>query len=145
MTENPAILLGIDAGTKRIGVAKSDGLGVMAHFLPAIPGEDQDRAVRQIIELAREENVSKIIVGLPRNMNGSLGPSAAFVKKFGEKLAGESGIPVEYWDERLSTRQAERILIEEGDVSRKKRKTKIDSLAAQIILQSYLDAKKFQQ
>ena len=141
MAELKEIVLCLDVGTKRIGVAKSDALGVAAHALAMIERKSDAYAVKSVIDLIQEEGVARVVIGLPINMNDTLGPAAEMAKFFSDLLKKELSIPIEFWDERLSSKEAERFLIE-ADMSRKKRKTKIDSLSAQIILQSYMDAKK---
>src|SRR3990172_2617088 len=130
------IILCLDVGTKRIGVAKSDALGVAAHVLPKITRKSDEQAVKAISSLVKEEQAGRIVVGLPINLNDTLGPAAERVQSFADRLKKEVSVPVEFWDERFSTAEAERFLLE-ADLSRRKRKAKIDSLSAQIILQSY--------
>lgn len=141
MAEKKEIILCLDIGTKRIGVAKSDVLGMMAHALPMIARKSDEHAVQEIMNLVENEHVERIVIGLPRNMDGTLGPAAEMVQAFGSKVKEAISIPVEFWDERLSSVQAERFLIEKIDMSRAKRKEKIDSLAAQMVLESYMSAK----
>jgi putative Holliday junction resolvase len=131
--------LGIDPGSKRIGLALSDELGMIAQPLDYIPAEPFDGFVRRLLELIGEREIGSIIVGMPRNMDGSFGPAAEKSKELVEKLKELTGVPVRAWDERLTTAQANRILIA-GNVSRKKRKEKVDKMAAAILLQSYLDS-----
>ena len=128
-------ILGIDHGTKRIGLALSDELGITAQPLPFV---DSDKPQR-IGEIVRDRQVTKIVVGMPRNMDGSYGPAATAAREFIETLKPIVAVPIETWDERLTTSQAQRVLVE-GNVSRAKRKEKVDSMAAQLLLQSYLDA-----
>jgi putative holliday junction resolvase len=128
-------ILGIDHGTRRIGLALSDELGFTAQPLPFV---DADKPQR-IAEIVRTRGVTKIVVGLPRNMDGSYGPSADAARHLVEQLKALVSVSIETWDERLTTSQANRVLIE-GNVSRARRKEKIDSMAAQLLLQSYLDA-----
>ncbi len=128
-------ILGIDYGTKRIGLALSDELGFTAQPLPFVEADN----LRHIAEIVRERAVTKIVVGLPRNMDGSYGPSAEAARELVGKLRPLVAVPIETWDERLTTSQAQRVLTE-GNVSRAKRKEKVDSMAAQLMLQSYLDA-----
>lgn len=128
-------VLGIDYGTKRIGLALSDELGYTAQPLPFV-GADK---LQEIAETVRQRDVTKIVVGLPRNMDGSYGPAAEAARQLSEKLRMLVSVPIETWDERLTTTQANRVLTE-GNVSREKRKQKVDSMAAQLMLQSYLDA-----
>lgn len=128
----------LDVGEKRIGVAVSDLLGLTAQGVETIftKGEKNDRA--RIAELARHYETDRILVGLPKSMDGTIGQQAEKVMAFAQALM-EDGHQVRYQDERLSTASARRTLIE-GDVSRKKRKDSIDKLAAVYILQTYLDA-----
>jgi putative Holliday junction resolvase len=128
-------ILGIDYGTKRIGLALSDELGYTAQPLQYVEAEK----FAQIGEIVRQREVTKIVVGLPRNMDGTYGPSAEAAKALIEKLKLLVSVPIVTWDERLTTSQANRIMIE-TNTSRAKRKEKVDSMAAQLLLQSYLDA-----
>lgn len=134
-----ARLLGIDYGTRRIGVAVSDETGQIALPLCVLDGRDAERAIGEIEKLCREKTAETLVIGLPVNMNGTRGPSAEAAARFGERLRARTGRQVAYWDERWSTRGAERVLIE-ADVSRARRKTVVDKLAAQLMLQNYLDA-----
>ena len=131
-------VLGLDVGEKRIGIALSDALGWTAQGLETYNrrGEAQDCAY--IKNLVEQNLVQACVVGLPRNMDGSLGPQAKYVQAFAETLKSYVSIPIEFWDERLSTAAARRTLLE-ADVSRKKRKLVIDKMAAVHILQGYLD------
>ena len=131
--------MGLDVGTKRIGIAISDELGWTAQGIKTLHRRDSKSDLREIHNIAGQYAVEKIVVGLPRNMNGSLGPQAKMVLGFVEDLRGVLGIPILTWDERLSTVEATKILIK-GDLSRKKRKQKVDMTAAVLILQSYLDS-----
>ncbi|HHY41997.1 MAG TPA: Holliday junction resolvase RuvX [Thermoanaerobacterales bacterium] len=133
-------ILGLDIGERRVGVAISDELGFSAHGLDVIERKKNGEDIKRIAELVSQYNVSKVVVGLPKNMDGSLGPSGEAVKKYAAKLQNTLGIELDFWDERLTTVAAEKILIE-ADMSRKKRKTVIDKMAAVLILQSYLDFK----
>ena len=130
--------LGIDFGSKRIGLAISDELGIIAGKYGTIERKGVKTDMGKIAAIVQEENVRKIIVGFPRNMDGSLGGSARKVEDFIKVLQPHLNIPVETWDERLSTVSAQKVLIK-GDVRRKKRKKVVDQLAAVIILQNYLD------
>ena len=134
-------VLGLDVGEKRIGVALSDPLGIMASALTVIEGKSEASAIEQIIALAREHDAERIVVGLPRSLDGRLGPQASKVQAFADSLAGRTGIPVVTWDERFSTVEAERALVEAG-MKRDKRKKRLDSVAAALILQGYLDSEK---
>lgn len=130
--------LGIDIGDARVGVALSDELGMMAHPLETI--QVKAGGVRQrILTLAREKKAEAIIVGMPRNMNGTFGPAAEKARAFIADIAADSPCPVIPWDERLTTVSAQRSLQEAGRKARDQRSV-IDQVAAQILLQSWLDS-----
>lgn len=131
-------ILAIDHGTKRIGLALSDELGVIAQPLEFVPAEPFSGVLSRLQEIVQERSVGMLLVGMPRNMDGSLGPAAAKVQEFVAKLKDALAMPVKTWDERLTSAQANRFLIE-ADVRREKRKEKVDKTAAAILLQSYLD------
>lgn len=133
--------LGLDVGTKTIGIAVSDALGWTAQGIKTLRREEnqEDKDIAEIKQLIEEYDISKIVVGLPKNMNGSIGPSAVLCQEFAEQLRSHTGLPVAMWDERLTTKAAERMLVG-ADVSRKKRKKVIDKMAAVMILQGYLDS-----
>ena len=131
--------LGIDPGEKRIGMAVSDPLGITAQGLETIQVESAEKAVREIGETARGLEAVRIVIGLPLQMDGSEGEGTRRARKLGRRLESELGIPVIYRDERLTSRMAEAALLE-GDLSRKRRKEESDRLAAQLILQNYLDS-----
>jgi putative Holliday junction resolvase len=133
--------MGLDIGEKRIGVALSDSLGIIASALAVIERKTDDAAIKQIIELTRQNEVERIVVGLPRSLDGSLGKQAQAVQAFVELLKTRTGLPVISWDERLSTVAAERTLLEAG-TRRHKRKKHRDAVAAAFILQGYLDSAK---
>jgi len=133
-------ILGLDPGSKRVGVALSDELQMIAQPLEYIPAEPEDELLAKLKELVTKQGVETVIVGMPRNMDGSYGPAAEKSKAFISKLEETLGVPIRAWDERLTSAQANRILIE-GNVSRKKRKEKVDKMAAAILLQSFLDAR----
>ncbi len=133
--------LGVDVGDRRIGIALSDATGFIASPTDTIERKGQRKDIEKLLELARREEVEGIIVGLPLSMDGSIGPQAEKVGRFVDALRTESEIPVTTWDERLTTVGAERALLE-GDVSRSKRKKVIDKVAAALILQGYLDARR---
>lgn len=135
-------VLGVDYGMRRVGIAVSDSLGVVATPTCKLEVQSLTDAVRQTAELVVEKNVDKVVVGLPLHMNGSKGELAETAEKFASKLASHSGVEVVTWDERLTSAEAERVLLQ-ADTSRKKRKQVIDKMAAQIMLQSYLDAHAF--
>lgn len=133
-------ILGLDYGDRRIGVALSDAFGWTAQGLEVIERRREGNEIERITELVRMNEVSEIVVGLPKNMNGSVGPRGEICIEFAEILRETLDLPVHLWDERLSTVSAERTLVE-ADVSRKKRKKVVDKMAASLILQNYLDAK----
>ena len=128
--------LGIDYGSVRVGLALSDETGMLATPLETV---ENSKAIIRIQTIVREKNVQMIIVGMPRNMNNSYGQKAEEVRRFIQLLEKQIVIPVKPWDERFTTQSVERMLIQ-TDISRKRRKEVIDKLAAQQILQSYLDS-----
>ncbi len=133
--------LGLDVGSKTVGVAVSDEFGWTAQGLETIPINEEEKkfGFDRIGHIIKEYNVGKIIVGLPKNMDGSIGPRGEASQFYARELEKRFGLPVVLWDERLTTMAAERLLIA-ADVSRKKRKKVIDKMAAVMILQSYLDS-----
>lgn len=131
-------IMGLDVGDKTIGVSVSDLMGFTAQPITTVRRVSKKKDLEELFKIIKEKDVKKIVSGLPKNMNGTMGPQGEKVIKFCELLEEETGIKVEYWDERLSTVAAERSLLE-GDISRQKRKKVIDMLAAVIILQGYLD------
>lgn len=134
-------ILGLDVGKKRIGVAVSDPLNITAQGLDTINRKDTKTVLDKIHALIKEYDAEKIVVGLPINMDGSKGNSAELVEEFTALLKKDISIEIELLDERLTTAQGERILLE-ADVSRKRRKLVADKIAAQLILQTYLDSNK---
>jgi putative Holliday junction resolvase len=134
-------ILAMDLGTRRIGLAVSDELGWTAHGLPTLERVGPKKDIARLREVVAEYQVRKLIVGLPRNMDGSLGPQANLVLEFIEQLKNKLKLDVIPWDERLTTRAAERVLIE-ADLSRAKRRKKVDQVAAVLILQGYLDSRQ---
>lgn len=135
-------ILGLDVGTKTVGVAMSDEMGWTAQGLETIKiNEERGHfGFDRISELVKQYNVDKIVVGLPKNMNGTIGPRGEACQQFAENLRELLQLDVVMWDERLSTMAAERLLIS-ADVSRKKRKQVIDKMGAVVILQGFLDSK----
>ncbi len=134
-------IMGLDVGSKTVGVAISDPLGFTAQGLEIIP-IDEDKGefgLERLTELVEQYKVDKFVVGLPKNMNNTSGPRVEASQAYGDLLTERYKLPVEYQDERLTTVVAERMLIEQADISRGKRKKVIDKLAAQLILQNYLD------
>jgi putative Holliday junction resolvase len=135
-------ILGLDVGTKTVGVAISDELGWTAQGHDTIrrtEQEDPTAVYESIAIIAKEYNIDKAVVGLPKNMNGTIGPSGVACQQFSEQLKQYIECPIVMWDERLTTVAAEKMLIS-ADVSRKKRKKVIDKMAAVLILQGYLDS-----
>lgn len=134
-------ILGLDVGDKRIGAAISDPMGWTAQGLKTIYRKESTKNdIDEIKSIINEYHVEKIVIGLPKNMNNTLGPQGEKVIKYSNMLKEKTGIPIEFYDERLSTMAVERTLIE-ADVSRAKRKTVVDKLAAVYILQTYLDSR----
>ncbi len=131
--------LGIDYGKKRIGLSVSDIMGIMAQPLDVIDSKGLKNNIENILKIIKEREISCVVVGNPVNMNASEGEMSKFVMEFVEELKKITDIKVEIIDERLTTAQAERVLIEEANISREKRKTIRDKLAATFILQTYLD------
>lgn len=132
-------ILALDHGTVRIGVAVSDELGMLAHPLDFIPAEPVATFLDQLRKILQEREVALVLVGLPRNMDGSYGPAVRKVEEFVHLLKETIAIPVRTWDERLTSTQAHRMLAESGRRS-KERRGRVDSSAAAVLLQSYLDA-----
>lgn len=131
-------ILGLDVGDVWIGVAISDALMLTAQPLMTIKRESNKIAYEKIHEIIKENKVEKVVVGLPKNMNNTIGPQSEKVIKFSEKLKNKFKVEIEYVDERMTTLMAEQVLIE-GSVRRENRKKYIDKIAATYILQSYLD------
>ncbi|MEK5426837.1 Holliday junction resolvase RuvX [Cytobacillus sp. FSL R7-0680] len=133
--------MGLDVGSKTVGVAVSDGLGWTAQGIETVKiNEEQNQyGFKRIGELLKEYEVTKVVVGIPKNMNGTIGPRGEASQFYGNELNKRFGVVVIYWDERLTTIAAERVLLD-ADVSRKKRKKVIDKMAAVMILQGYLDS-----
>ncbi|AOY77003.1 Holliday junction resolvase RuvX [Clostridium formicaceticum] len=132
-------IMALDVGDKRIGVALSDLMGWTAQGLETIERTNIKKDLQRIEEIISQHQVKKVVIGLPKNMNGTLGPQSEKVIDFTERLKKRIHIECVFWDERLTTVAAERSLIQ-ADMSRKKRKTVIDKVAATYILQSYLDS-----
>ena len=132
-------ILGLDYGTKRIGVAVSDETRTIATPLEFIPAEPFAAVLARLTQLIQEREIESILVGLPRNMDGSYGPAAEKVQNFINGLKEAITVPIKTWDERLTTAQANRFLIA-ADMRRAKRRQKVDQTAAAILLQSYLDS-----
>ena len=135
-------VLGIDYGDKRVGLAVSDEGGLIASGLPTFQRKGDDRPVIEHVRQRCEEyGVERIVVGLPLNMDGSFGPRARLTTEFANRLRNALGLDVETWDERLTSEQADRLMLA-ADLSRAQRKKRRDRVAAHLILQSYLDARR---
>ncbi|USK58896.1 Holliday junction resolvase RuvX [Peribacillus asahii] len=132
--------MGLDLGSKTLGVAISDAMGWTAQGLETIKINEavKDFGIKRLGEIIQEHEVSKIVLGLPKNMNGTIGPRGEASQNFASYLEKKFKLPVVLWDERLTTMAAERVLLE-ADVSRSKRKKVIDKMAAVMILQGFLD------
>jgi putative Holliday junction resolvase len=134
-------ILAIDYGSKNMGIAVSDALGITAQPLVTYKRISPERDVEYVSRLASEYSVGKIVVGLPVHLDGRQSDSSLAARDFGARLTSSAGVGVEYFDERMTTSVIDRMLIEEADVSRAKRKKVRDKLAAVLILQNYLDSK----
>lgn len=133
-------VLAIDHGSKRMGIALSDAMGIVAQPFEAIPAEPFHQFLSRLQEILRDKQVELILVGMPRNMDGSYGPAALKVQEFVAVLKQAVPISIQTWDERLTSAQANRYLIQ-ADVSRADRRGKVDKTAAAILLQSFLDSR----
>jgi len=131
-------IMGIDYGEKRFGIALSDPLGITAQGLPTVERTSIQEDIKKIINIIQEKEVQEIVVGLPKHLNNTLGDKAKEVLNFIDTLKKHINIPIKTFDERFSTVRANRAMLE-GDLSRKKRKERVDMIAAQLILQGYLD------
>jgi len=131
-------ILGLDLGAKRIGLAVSDPLGITAQGLEVWVRRDRQADLDHLLKVARDYDVQQIVVGLPRHMDGRPGAAAPEIMEFAGALGEVVGVAVIFWDERLTTAAAERLLVQ-ADVSRRRRRQVVDQLAAVLILQSYLD------
>lgn len=137
-------IIALDIGTVRIGIATSDIMEIIASAYEVYRRKNLNEDVKYIASLVSKLDAGEIVIGLPLKLDGSEGQSVDMAREFGDKLSELVGVPIVYQDERLSTVSAERILIESG-MRREKRKDKIDSIAATIILQTYLDKKSFKK
>lgn len=134
-------VLAIDPGSKRVGIAVSDPTGTIAQALTTLNAEPLDTLASRIAEIAKDKEAARIVVGLPRRMDGSYGPEAASARGLAAELRKEARLPVELVDERLTTVSAERSLLE-GGLRRAKRRQAVDKVAAAVLLQSHLDRKR---
>ncbi len=136
--KKPARMMGLDVGSRTIGVAVSDELGITAQGLKTIRRKSSEEDLKELSQIIDQFEIKKLVVGLPKNMDGSLGKQAELVFKWIKSVQQKLSLPIVTWDERLSTVGASKILLE-ADVSRKKRKGVIDKVAAVLILQGYMD------
>lgn len=136
--------LGLDVGSKTVGVAVSDQLGWTAQPITTLKIDEANQifAFEQLEKIIQEYQIETAVIGLPKNMNNTIGERVEAVKNYGQLLENRFNIKIEYIDERLSTTQAQRMLTREANISRNKRKQVIDKMAATIILQSYLDGRR---
>lgn len=132
-------ILGLDVGDRTVGVALSDPLGFIAQGITTIRRKNIEYDLSELKKILDDNNVDTIVVGLPKNMNGTLGPQGEKVMEFCESIKTITGIPIKMWDERLTTVAAHRAMLE-ADMSREKRKKIVDKVAATYILQGYLDS-----
>lgn len=132
-------IMGIDYGDARTGVAISDLMGTLVGSTCVIPSRNHEKAIADIARLARENGVGQIVVGLPRNMDGTEGPRAALCREFAEALEAACGLPITMWDERRTTVEAHNIL-SAHNYHGKKRKDTVDAVAASLILEGYLNS-----
>ncbi len=135
------IILSVDYGDKRTGIAVCDKLEMLASPVCVLSEWNAETLAEKIIDIANQKNAEQIVIGLPRNMDGSKGFRAEACEALGELLRSKCEIPVEFWDERLTTVSAHKIL-SENNVRGKKRKSVVDAVAAEIILQNYIDSRK---
>ena len=135
-------MLALDVGDRRTGVALSDPLGITAQGLCVIEAEGVRSLVERVVPLVQAHEVTRVVVGVPLNMDGTTGERALKSRKVVELLKQSAGVEVDEWDERLTTSQAERTLIE-ADVSRRRRREVVDKMSAVLILQAYLDRMRF--
>jgi len=134
-------ILAIDPGSKRVGVALSDPTATIAQALMTMPAEPAATLASRIVEVARENEAGRIVVGLPKRLDGSRGPEARAAQVLADAIRTESGLPVELVDERLTTVAAERSLVA-GGVRRDKRRLSVDRVAATLLLQAHLDRRR---
>jgi putative pre-16S rRNA nuclease len=137
-------ILALDVGTKTIGVAVSDELGIAAHGVTTIKRTEVKRDIEALCKIINQYNPSEILVGIPYNIDGTVGKRGQDILKFAVKVKNIFSLPVEFWDESFSTVDAEKILLE-ADLSRKRRKKVIDKMAAVFILEGYLGRKRSEE
>jgi putative holliday junction resolvase len=134
-------VLAVDPGSRRVGLAVSDPTGTIAQPLATLDAEPLETLAARIADVARQHEAGRIVVGLPRRLDGSFGPEARAAQELAEGVRETSGVPVELVDERLTTAQAERSMIA-GGVRRRRRRATIDRVAATLLLQSHLDRRR---
>ncbi|GMA69375.1 putative pre-16S rRNA nuclease [Leuconostoc litchii] len=136
-------ILGLDVGSRTVGVAVSDPMGWTAQGVEIIRINEDEKefGLDRLGEIITEKNVQGVVLGLPKNMNNTEGPRAEAARNYAQMIENRFGLSTDFQDERLTTVEAERMLIEEANISRKKRKKVIDKIAAEFILQNYLDSK----
>ncbi|CDM69120.1 Holliday junction resolvase [Clostridium bornimense] len=132
-------ILGLDLGDRTIGVAVSDPLGFTAQGITTIRRKSLQYDIEELKKICKEYNIEKVLLGYPKNMNGTEGPRCEIVREFAEVIKEQLDLPIQFWDERLSTVAAHRAMLE-ADLSRAKRKKIVDKIAAVYILQGYLDS-----
>lgn len=133
-------IIGFDYGTKRLGIAVSDLLLMVATPYKILQRREESKDIEEILAIIKEKEACGLVFGLPLQMDGTEGETAKKVREFAARIEAASGLPVTFWDERLSSRAMENFLIKEADLSRKRRKEVLDSSAASYILQGFLDA-----
>ena len=141
MGEIPGPWLGLDVGEKRIGIAISDPTGWLASGRTVVYAIGREKDARAVAKIADDEAVTLIVVGMPLSLNGTEGPQAEKVRRFGTELSRATAIEVVYWDERFTTKEAQRYL-RDGGMRAKKQRVNIDAAAAEILLQNYLDYRR---
>lgn len=134
-----ARLLGFDLGTRTIGLALSDSGFMVASPLETLQRTKFTPDAEKLRAIITEKGIGGLVMGLPRNMDGSEGPRAQSTRAFADNMAGKFDLPITFWDERLTTAEAERVLIDQADMNRKRRGEVIDKMAASIILQNFMD------
>lgn len=133
-------ILAVDYGTKRVGLSVSDPLGYTAQPLPYLSNQSRAKLLEALLNVVHEKSVKRVVVGLPKSLDDTLGPKARECQKFADDLRAATGLPVDLLDERFTSREAEDFLVNQLDLSREKRKELRDSLAACIILETYMKA-----
>ena len=134
-------IMAIDYGDARTGVAVSDPTGLLAGYTTVIHSRKPEQAAAELAALAKEHGAEELVLGFPRNMDGTEGPRAQLYREFARQLEEASGLPVVLWDERRTTVDAHRILFQAGQNAKKRKKT-VDAVAASLILEGYLDARR---